>query len=211
MTATSALRAVCTWLRSLLVLQQGCYWAHLGLRRWRVLSRSARLSNRTRLLLSKFWDGSWCKSKSRYSLSSFVSSLLDYWTHRNLLSRPERYCISAHFIGYTASCGAMALPVKLCRATERKCCGLEAPSEGAMGPWSLYPARHETYMKSHMPRPLLYYVSPYYVSSECRGRLALVTINPSPPSADHTPITPLLSVPGSKAVISTKSQNHTTK
>ena len=75
--------------------------------------------------------------------------LLDYWTHRNLLSRPERCYILAHFIAYIASCGGMALPVKLCRATERKCCGLEAPSEGAMSPWSLYPARHETYEESH--------------------------------------------------------------
>ena len=128
--------------------------------------------------------------KSYYFLTLSVSSLLDYWTHRDLLSCPERCCISARFIAYIASCGGMVLPVKLYGVTKRRCCGLEASSECVIGPWSLYPARYETYMKSLMSRPLLYYhLSSYYASSECRGRLAFVKIDLIPSSADHTYIT----------------------
>ena len=89
-------------------------------------------------------------SRNPVVLSPFsVSSLLDYSTHRNLLSRPERCCISARFTAYIAYCVGVALQVELCKVTERKYCRPEA-SESAMGPWSLYPARYETYEESHV-------------------------------------------------------------
>jgi hypothetical protein len=109
-------------------------------------SPSARPSNGTHLSLSKFWDGSWCKSQSLFFSFSVRCplELLDP-PRCDPLSRSERRCIATRFIAYIASCWNVIRPLELRKVTGRKCYwpGLEASLESAMGPWNFSPARYK--------------------------------------------------------------------